>query len=107
SGEFTLLNGNQIGSLLTYYVLSSYQAQQKLKHDQYIVKTIVTSNLIADIANAFQVPYYDTLTGFKFIGEIMTKLEGDHQYLVGGEESYGFLVGDLVRDKDAVNACAF
>lgn len=107
SGEFTLLNGNQIGSLLTYYVLSSYQAQQKLKHDQYIVKTIVTSNLIADIANAFQVPYHDTLTGFKFIGEIMTKLEGDHQYLVGGEESYGFLVGDLVRDKDAVNACAF
>lgn len=107
SGDFSLLNGNQIGSLLTYYVLSSYHAKGELKGNQYIVKTIVTSKLIADIAEAFQVPYYDTLTGFKFIGEKITQLEGKQKYLVGGEESYGFLVGDLVRDKDAVNSCAF
>ncbi|WP_185218572.1 MULTISPECIES: phospho-sugar mutase [Sphingobacterium] len=107
SGEFQLINGNQIGSLLTYYVLSSKKDLGQLKANQYIVKTIVTSNLFSDIAKAFDVKSYETLTGFKFIGEVMTKLEGKETYLVGGEESYGFLVGDLVRDKDAVNSCAF
>jgi phosphoglucomutase len=107
SGEFQLINGNQIGSLLTYYVLSSKKDLGQLKDNQYIVKTIVTSNLFSDIAKSFDVKTYETLTGFKFIGEVMTKLEGKETYLVGGEESYGFLVGDLVRDKDAVNSCAF
>ncbi len=107
SGEFQLINGNQIGSLLTYYVLSSKKDLGQLKSNQYIVKTIVTSNLFSDIAKSFGVKSYETLTGFKFIGEVMTKLEGKETYLVGGEESYGFLVGDLVRDKDAVNSCAF
>ncbi|SEG40393.1 phospho-sugar mutase [Sphingobacterium lactis] len=107
SGEFQLINGNQIGSLLTYYVLSSKKELGQLKDNQYIVKTIVTSNLFADIAKSFDVKCYETLTGFKFIGEVMTKLLGKETYLVGGEESYGFLVGDLVRDKDAVNSCAF
>ncbi|GGE11152.1 phospho-sugar mutase [Sphingobacterium cellulitidis] len=107
SGEFQLINGNQIGSLLTYYVLSSKKDLGQLKANQYIVKTIVTSNLFSDIAKSFDVKSYETLTGFKFIGEVMTELEGKETYLIGGEESYGFLVGDLVRDKDAVNSCAF
>lgn len=106
-GEMQLLNGNQIGSLLIYYVLSSKKAKGDLRDNDFIVKTIVTSNLMTDIGNSFGVKHYETLTGFKFIGEVMTKLEGKENYLVGGEESYGFLVGDLVRDKDAVNACAF
>lgn len=106
-GEMQLLNGNQIGSLLIYYVLSSKKAKGELRDNDFIVKTIVTSNLMTDIGEAFGVKHYETLTGFKFIGEVMTKLEGKENYLVGGEESYGFLVGDLVRDKDAVNACAF
>lgn len=107
SGAFTLLNGNQIGSLLTYYVLSTLPNDRRQGMQPYVVKTIVTSNLISDIAESFGVPCYDTLTGFKFIGQMMTRLEKEKQYVVGGEESYGFLVGDLVRDKDAVNACAF
>lgn len=107
SGEFDLINGNQIGSLLTYYVLSSKKAANALKPNDYIVKTIVTSNLFKAIADSFGVKSYETLTGFKYIGEVITKLDGKENYLVGGEESYGFLVGDLVRDKDAVNSCAF
>src|SRR5690606_36611545 len=107
SGSFQLINGHQIGSLLTYYVLSSNKALGQLKPNDYIVKTIVTSNLFAAIADAHDVKYYETLTGFKYIGEVMTKLLGKENYLVGGEESYGYLVGDLVRDKDAVNSCAF
>lgn len=106
-GEFQLLNGNQIGSLLVYYVLSSKQEKNELKDNDYIVKTIVTSNLISDIGTSFDVKYYETLTGFKFIGEVITRELGKDNYLVGGEESYGYLVGDLVRDKDAVNSCAF
>lgn len=106
-GEIQLLNGNQIGSLLIYYVLSSKKAKGELRNNDFIVKTIVTSNLMAAISDSFDVKHYETLTGFKFIGEIMTKMEGKENYLVGGEESYGFLVGDLVRDKDAINACAF
>ncbi|MFD2598271.1 phospho-sugar mutase [Sphingobacterium corticis] len=106
-GKIQLLNGNQIGSLLAYYVLSAREEKGELKSNDYVVKTIVTTNLISDIAESFSVKTHETLTGFKFIGEIMTKLEGQEKYLVGGEESYGFLVGDLVRDKDAVNSCAF
>lgn len=106
-GEYQLLNGNQIGSLLTYYVLSAKKDLGQLQANDYIVKTIVTSNLFSAIAASFDVKSYETLTGFKFIGEVITRLQGKENYLVGGEESYGFLVGDLVRDKDAVNACAF
>ncbi|EEI90889.1 phosphoglucomutase/phosphomannomutase, alpha/beta/alpha domain II [Sphingobacterium spiritivorum ATCC 33300] len=107
AGKFELLNGNQIGSLLIYYVLSAKKEQNKLSETAYIVKTIVTTNLQADIATHFGVKHYETLTGFKYIGELMTKLLGKEEYLAGGEESYGYLVGDLVRDKDAPNACAF
>ncbi len=106
-GEFQLLNGNQIGSLLVYYVLSAKSELKQLGSNPYIVKTIVTSNLQADIADHYGVKHYETLTGFKYIGELITNLGDSAQYLVGGEESYGFLVGDLVRDKDAPNSCAF
>lgn len=106
-GEFQLLNGNQIGSLLIYYVLSAKSELKQLGSNPYIVKTIVTSNLQADIADHYGVKHYETLTGFKYIGELITNLGDSAQYLVGGEESYGFLVGDLVRDKDAPNSCAF
>ncbi|UQA77916.1 phospho-sugar mutase [Sphingobacterium siyangense] len=106
-GQFQLLNGNQIGSLLIYYVLSAKSHLKQLGANPYIVKTIVTTNLESEIANHFGVPCYETLTGFKYIGELITRLDDSAQYLAGGEESYGYLVGDLVRDKDALNACAF
>src|SRR5690606_2790979 len=99
SGAISLLNGSQIGSLLTYYVLSARSTDRLQGMQAYVVKTIVTSILISDIAESFGVPCYDTLTGFKYIGQMMTRLEKEKQYVVGGEESYGFLVGDLVRDK--------
>jgi phosphoglucomutase len=80
---------------------------KQLGANPYIVKTIVTTNLESEIAKYFGVPCYETLTGFKYIGELITNLGNSAQYLVGGEESYGYLVGDLVRDKDAPNSCAF
>ncbi|ETZ22218.1 phospho-sugar mutase [Pedobacter sp. V48] len=106
-GEFVLLNGNQTGSLLINYLLSAWEEKGKLTGDQYIVKTIVTSNLIETIAKAKNVTYYNTLTGFKWIGHLMTSLEGKKTFIGGGEESYGYLIGELVRDKDAVVSCAF
>lgn len=106
-GEIQLLNGNQIASLLVYYILSSKKQISALNNNDFIVKTIVTSNLLSDISKSFSVKHYDTLTGFKFIGELITKLGDKENYLVGGEESYGYLIGDLVRDKDAINSCAF
>lgn len=106
-GEFVLLNGNQTGSLLINYLLTAWQEKGKLTGNEYIVKTIVTSNLIEAIAEAKNVTYYNTLTGFKWIGQIMTQLEGKNTFIGGGEESYGYLIGDLVRDKDAVVSCAF
>jgi phosphoglucomutase len=106
-GEFVLLNGNQTGSLLINYLLTAWQEKGKLTGNEYIVKTIVTSNLIEAIAEAKNVTYYNTLTGFKWIGQIMTQLEGKKTFIGGGEESYGYLIGDLVRDKDAVVSCAF
>lgn len=106
-GEFVLLNGNQTGSLLINYLLSAWEEKGKLTGDQYIVKTIVTSNLIDAIAKAKNVTCYNTLTGFKWIGQLMTSLEGKKTFIGGGEESYGYLIGELVRDKDAVVSCAF
>lgn len=106
-GEFVLLDGNQTGSLLINYLLTAWEQQGKLTGNEYIVKTIVTSYVIDAIAAAKNVTCYNTLTGFKFIGELMTKFEGQKTFIVGGEESYGYLIGDLVRDKDAVISCAF
>lgn len=106
-GDFVLLNGNQIFSLLAEYVLRSLQESGRSFDNSYIVKTIVTSNLIQEIARNYGIKCYDVLTGFKYIGELMTLKRGKEEFVIGGEESYGFLVGDLVRDKDAVVSCAF
>ncbi len=104
-GEYILLNGNQCAGILTWYVLEQMQQQGKLQGREYIVKTIVTTDLLSEIAADYQVESMDVLTGFKYIAEKMRQLEGSKQFLCGGEESYGFLVGDLVRDKDAVISC--
>ncbi len=106
-GEFVLLNGNQTGSLLVNYVLTAWQEKGKLTGKEYVVSTIVTTSLIKAICKEKGVEYFETLTGFKWIGKVMTELLGKKTFIVGGEESYGYLVGDLVRDKDAVISCAF
>lgn len=103
---YTLLNGNQTGALLTYYLLTKWKEKNKLTGKEYIVKTIVTTELIAAIAGKFGVEYYDVLTGFKYIAEIIRQNEGKKTFIGGGEESYGFLAGEFIRDKDAVMACA-
>lgn len=101
-GEWTLLNGNQTGALIINYMLDAWKKADKLTGNEYIVKTIVTSYLIDRIADHYEVECYNTLTGFKYIGELMTELEDQQQFIAGGEESYGYLIGDHVRDKDAV-----
>ncbi len=105
-GIFQLLNGNQAASLLIYYVLSQWKETGKLTGKQFVIKTVVTTDLIIEIAKHFNVKYYETLTGFKYIAAMIRKLEGKEQFVVGGEESYGYLIGDFVRDKDAVSSCA-
>lgn len=104
-GNYILLNGNQTAALLTYYLIKQWEAKGKLKGNEYIVKTIVTSELISDIAKGAGVEYFDVLTGFKWIAEVIRNLEGKKTFIGGGEESYGFMIGDFVRDKDAVTAC--
>ena len=106
-GEFQLLNGNQTGALLINYMLNAWKDKQKLKGKEFIVKTIVTSELIKSISDSFETECFDTLTGFKFIAGLIRELEGKKQFIAGGEESYGYLVGDFVRDKDAIASCAF
>jgi len=103
--QFILLNGNQALCLLVNYMLTAWQKAGKLDGNQYIMKTIVTSYMIDKMAESKNVECYNVLTGFKYIGEIMTKLEGKKTFVVGGEESYGYLVGEHARDKDAVVAC--
>ncbi|HEY9123118.1 MAG TPA: phospho-sugar mutase [Bacteroidales bacterium] len=105
-GEVVLLNGNQTGSILIYYLLTRWNELGKLKGKEYVVKTIVTTDLIARIAKGFNVEYFDVLTGFKYIAEIIKQNEGKKIFVGGGEESYGYLAGEFVRDKDAVMACA-
>ena len=105
-GEFVLLNGNQTGVLLSWYILSQFKERKKYKGNEYIIKTIVTTDLIDTIAARFPVKCYNVLTGFKFFAELIRNLEGKEKYIGGGEESYGFLPGDYVRDKDAVASCA-
>lgn len=106
AGKFELLNGNQTGALIINYMLTAWQNAGKLTGNEYIVKTVVTTYLIDRIAAAHNVDCYNTLTGFKYIGELMTKFEGKKQFIAGGEESYGYLIGEHVRDKDAVISCA-
>jgi len=105
-GEFKLLNGNQTGSLLVYYLLKNRSDKKLLKGNEFIARTIVTTPLFTDIANSFGVKTYEVLTGFKYIAEIIRLKEGKEAFIGGGEESYGFMSGSFVRDKDAVSSCA-
>lgn len=106
-GEFQLLNGNQTGSLLLNYLINAWKEAGKIKGKEFIVKTIVTTYLIDKIAADNGVKCYNTLTGFKYIAALIGELEGKELFIGGGEESYGYLVGDQVRDKDAISSCAF
>jgi len=106
NGEFVLLNGNQTGSLLVYYLIKAWNDAGKLTGKEFIAYTIVTTDLIGEVAKRYGVKSYQTLTGFKYIAEVIRSLEGKEKFIGGGEESYGYLVGDSVRDKDAVASCA-
>jgi phosphoglucomutase len=105
-GEWQLLNGNQTGSLILYYLLEAWKEKGKLNGNQYVVKTIVTTDLVNRMAKSYGVDCYDTLTGFKYIAGVIRELEGKKEFIAGGEESYGYLISDFVRDKDAVASCA-
>jgi len=104
--KFVLLNGNQIASLLIYYLINKWKNDRKLKGKEYIVKTIVTTELLKDIADKNNVECFDVLTGFKYIAEVIKQNEDKKTFIGGGEESYGYLMGDFVRDKDAVISCS-
>jgi phosphoglucomutase len=105
-GNFRLLNGNQTGSLLVYYILRNLSDQGKLKGNEFIARTIVTTPLFSEIASSFGVKTYEVLTGFKYIAELIRNKENSETFICGGEESYGFMSGSFVRDKDAVSSCA-
>lgn len=104
-GEMELITGNQICMLLSYYSIVRRKERGDLKPDDYIVKTIVTTELIRAIADDYKVTLHDTYTGFKWIADVIRKNEGKHRYIGGGEESYGFLWEDFIRDKSSVSAC--
>lgn len=106
NNEFVLLNGNQTAALLVHYLLSARFTKGKLIGNEYIIKTIVTSELLSEIAGKYNIEHFDVLTGFKYIADIIKKHEGKKEFIVGGEESYGYLAGEFVRDKDAVMSCA-
>lgn len=106
NGKFELLNGNQTAALLCYYMINKWKDNGKLNSKEYIVKTIVTTDLLKDIAADYNVEVYNVLTGFKYIADIIGKNEGKKLFIMGGEESYGYLAGEFVRDKDAVISCA-
>ena len=105
-GKMVQFNGNQTGSMLTYYILSRWKELGKITPETYVVKTIVTTELITEIAKSFGVKIYNVLTGFKYIAEVVKRNEGHGEFICGGEESYGFNVGQYVRDKDAQIACS-
>ncbi len=104
-GKMVLFNGNQTASLMTYYILNRWKELGRLDGRQYIVKTIVTTELMRAIAESFGVEVFNVLTGFKFIAEVVKANEGKKTFICGGEESYGFNVGEFVRDKDAPVSC--
>lgn len=105
-GEWVLIDGNQTCMIFLYYIISNRKAQGKMTGNEFIVKTIVTTELIRAIAEKNAIEMYDVYTGFKWIARQIRLNEGKRQYIGGGEESYGFLAEDFVRDKDAVSACA-
>lgn len=105
-GEWILVDGNQTCMIFLYYIIMNRKAQGKMKGNEFIVKTIVTTELIKSIADKNHIKMYDVYTGFKWIARQIRLNEGKMQYIGGGEESYGFLAEDFVRDKDAVSACS-
>ena len=105
-GEWVLVNGNQTCLIFLYYIIKNRIAMGKMKGNEFIVKTIVTTELIKKVADKNNIEMYDCYTGFKWIARQIRLNEGIKQYIGGGEESYGFLAEDFVRDKDAVSACS-
>ncbi|MCL1934150.1 MAG: phospho-sugar mutase [Candidatus Azobacteroides sp.] len=105
AGEFVLLNGNQTLLIFIYYLITRWRETGKLTGKEYVVKTIVSTESVESIAKKNGIKMYDCYTGFKWIADVMRKNEGKKIYIGGGEESYGFLAEDFVRDKDAVSAC--
>jgi phosphoglucomutase len=105
NGDFFLLNGNQAFSLMMWFIMKNLSEGDR--KNGYIAKTIVTSELVDTIADRLKIDCYNTLTGFKYIAELMGAMEGKKKFIAAGEESYGYMVGDFVRDKDAVSACVF
>ncbi|MCF8358133.1 MAG: phospho-sugar mutase [Prolixibacteraceae bacterium] len=104
-GEWIIINGNQTALLFLYYIITQYKKRGKIKGNEYIVKTIVTTELIAEIARKNDIEYFDCYTGFKYIAEVIRDNEGTKKYIGGGEESFGFMPADFVRDKDSVTSC--
>jgi len=105
-GKMVQFNGNQTAAMLTYYILTRWKELGKLDDSKYVVKTIVTTESIREIAEGFGIKCYDVLTGFKYIAEVVKRNEANGEFICGGEESYGFNVGQFVRDKDAQIACS-
>jgi len=105
-GEFFIINGNQTALLFIYYIVTKMKENGQLKGNEFIVKTIVSTEKIAEIAQKNGIEYFDVYTGFKYIAEVIRDYEGTKKYIGGGEESFGFMPADFVRDKDAVSSCA-
>ncbi|NOR74013.1 MAG: phospho-sugar mutase [Draconibacterium sp.] len=105
-GKYIIVNGNQTALLFIYYIITKMKETGTLKGNEFIVKTIVSTEMIAEIARKNNIEYFDVYTGFKFIAEIIRELEGTKKYIGGGEESFGFMPSDFVRDKDAVSSVA-
>ena len=105
-GKYIILNGNQTAALLIHYLITRRKEKGKLSGKEYIVKTIVTTDLLSEIANKYRVEHFDVLTGFKYIADVIKHFEGRKVFIGGGEESYGYLAGEFVRDKDAIISCS-
>ena len=105
NGNFILVNGNQTMLIYLYYLMTRREELGLLTGKEFVVKTIVTTELVKDIAVKKGIEIFDCYTGFKWIAEVIRKHEGVNKYIGGGEESYGVLAGDFVRDKDSVSAC--
>ncbi len=105
-GEFVIINGNQTALVFIYYIITRMKESNSLKGNEFIVKTIVSTEKIAEIAQKNGIEYFDVFTGFKYIAEVIRDYEGIKKYIGGGEESFGFMPADFVRDKDAVSSCA-
>ena len=105
-GEWVLMNGNQTALLAFNYMIEARKAKGIAQPNDMVIKTIVTTNLIDDVAAANGVTCYNVLTGFKWIAELITEKLGKENYIIGGEESYGLMIGDKIRDKDAISAVA-